>query len=518
MKYMMAFDFGTGGCRATLFSEAGEGICSVFEKVPTRYPSSFQQVQSPDTWIDAVYTCSKTIVKLAAEEKGVTPDQIVVIGVGAQSLGAVPVNARGELLRPWVPIWSDGRSTEQAAGFFTKFDEDTWYRRTSCGFPTANYPLFKLLWYWDKEPGMFLEIAKLLGMKEYINYRLTGVIKTDYSGAAGYGCWNLTENCWDQEIIAKAGVAPTLFPEAVPSTEVIGTLTSTAAERMGLSTETKVIAGGIDNCCIALAARCFKNGRLSASIGSCSWIATSNASPLLDSKIRPFVFPHVVPGQYLNAAGVFSTGSTLRWIKEQFCKDIDRMATELGRNPYFLMADEAKKSAIGANSLICNPAFCGPSNQREAINIRGAFLGLSLFHTQADVIRAVFEGMAMALKRAFDSIRTLCSPKTPIRVAGAALPELILYIYSNILNHDLITDEKSQALPAFGVGALAAVGSGLWKDFEMLDEMGSENEVLTQPDPPSVASYRPVLYVYKKSVERLSQLAEDWETDLFEID
>ena len=182
------------------------------------------------------------------------------------------------------------------------------------------------------------------------------------------------------------------------------------------------------------------------------------------------------------------------------------------------MADEAKKSAIGANCLICNPAFCGPSNAHEAINIRGAFLGLSLFHTQADVIRAAFEGMAMALKGSFDAIRTLSTPKTPIRIAGAALPELILYIYSNILNHDIITGENSQSIPALGAGALAAVGSGLWKDFEKLDELADEGGVLTQPDPPSVASYRPVLYVYKKSVERLSQLAEDWEAELFEID
>lgn len=518
MKYVLGFDCGTGGCRATLFSETGDVVCSVFEKVPTRYPSSFQQVQSPEMWIEAVFHCGKTTVELARNDKGVGAGDIAAIGVGGQSLGAIPLDSGGRLLRPWVPIWSDGRSTEQTGGFFTKFDEDTWYRRTGAGMPTQNYPLFKLLWYWDNEPGMFLEIDQLVSLKDYVNYKLTGVIRTDYSTAGGSGCWNLAERCYDEEIIAKAGVSKDIFPKAVASTEVIGTLTPETAERLGLSTETKVVAGGVDNCCIALGAKCYKSGRLAASVGSCSWIGTSLSSPLLDAKIRPYVFPHVVPGQFLTSTGVFSTGSTLRWVKENLCRDIDRLAKESGRNPYYMMADEAKKSVIGANCLILNPSLGGPSRRGEEVNLRGAFLGLSLFHTQADVIRATFEGMAMGLKEAFDSIRTLCSPKTPIRMAGFAMPELILYIYSNILNHDIITGENSQATPALGAAALAAVGAGVWKDFDILEEISDPTEVLTSPDPPSVASYRPVLYVYKKSTQRLNQLAEDWEADLFEID
>ena len=518
MKYVLAFDCGTGGCRATLFSEAGDVICSVSEKVPTRYPSSFQHVQSPEMWTEALFSTGKTVVELARSDKGVAVSDISAIGIGGQSLGAIPLDSGGRLLRPWAPIWSDGRSTEQTAGFFTKFDEDTWYRRTGAGMPPQNYPLFKLLWYWDNEPGMFLEIDQLVSLKDYLNLKLTGVLKTDYSSAGGSGCWNLVEKCYDEEIIAKAGVSKDIFPKAVPSTEVIGTLTDAAAERLGLSSETKVVAGGVDNCCIALGAKCYKSGRLAASVGSCSWIGTSSSAPLLDAKIRPFVFPHVVEGQFLTSTGVFSTGTTLRWVKEHLCRDIDRQAKESGRNPYYMMADEAKKSVIGANCLILNPSFGGPSRRSEGVNLRGAFLGLSLFHTQADIIRATFEGMAMGLKGALDEIRTLASPKTPIRMAGFAMPELILYIYSNILNHDIITGENSTAIPALGAASLAAVGAGIWKDFEILEEIADPTETLTTPDAPSVASYRPVLYVFKKSTERLNQLAEDWEADLFEID
>ncbi len=122
-------------------------------------------------------------------------------------------------------------------------------------FPARLYSVFKILWYQDNEPEVFNQIDKVLGTKDYINFRLTGNIKTDYSYASGCGVYDLVNWQYSPELLQASGLDASIFPEIVPSTEVIGTLTPEAAESLGLPQSVKVACGGVDNSCMALGAR-----------------------------------------------------------------------------------------------------------------------------------------------------------------------------------------------------------------------------------------------------------------------
>ena len=122
------------------------------------------------------------------------------------------------------------------------------------------------------------------------------------------------------------------------------------------------------------------------------WIAVSSAEPLLDERSKPYVFTHVVPGMFTSAAAIFSGGSSLRWVRDQLCKDLVAQAEADGVDPYELMTAAAGRSPVGANRLLFNPSLAGGSSLDASPAVRGAFLGLDLGHTQADVIRATWKG------------------------------------------------------------------------------------------------------------------------------
>ena len=72
---------------------------------------------------------------------------------------------------------------------------------------------------------MFKNIHKVIGTKDYINYKLTGNIVTDYSYASGCGVYDLVNWEYSEAMISASGLPRDIFPDIVPSTEVIGELT-----------------------------------------------------------------------------------------------------------------------------------------------------------------------------------------------------------------------------------------------------------------------------------------------------
>jgi xylulokinase len=296
-------------------------------------------------------------------------------------------------------------------------------------------------------------------------------LATDYSYASGLGAYRLTDWNYDEELIRLSGLSATLFPQIVPSTKILGTLTTAAATELGLTSKTLVAAGGVDNSCMALGAGSFATGRLYASLGSSSWIAVADSKPLLDVRSKPYVFTHVVPNQFVSALSIFASGTTFRWIRDQLCRDLKTQATQDQTDVYDLMLNEAAQSPTGANGVLFNPSL-GGGTPLDGENIRGAFLGLDLSHTRADLIRAVMEGIALNLRVVLDAFRKLSNVQNKMNVVGGgAKSNFWRQIYADVLRIDIEKTNIGQDAAALGAAALAAVGAGLWNDFSQIDQI-----------------------------------------------
>ena len=499
---ILAYDLGTGGNKASLYAEDGKLIASVFEGYDTFYPKSGFHEQKPLDWKRAVVESTRKLFAMP----GLEPQDVTAIALSGHSLGCVPLDADGELLLDSTPIWSDSRAETQAARFFETSDYAEWYRKTGAGFPPAHYTVFKLIWYRENLPEMFAKMKKFVGTKDFINYWLTGRVATDFSYASGTGAYALEAWDYDDGIIASAGLSREIFPEIVPSTEILGTLTPEAAEELGLPQSVQVAAGGVDNSCMALGARAFKSGRSYASLGSSSWIAVSDEKPLLDTKFFPYVFTHVVPGQFASATAIFSAGTTLKWIRDLCCGDLKTECAQTGENVYARMMELASRSPIGARGLLLNPTFAGGSCLEPSSKMRGGLFNLDLSHTREDVIRAALEGIALNLRKALDALGTLTHLEDSITlVGGGAISPVWRQIYADAFNKTVEKTNIDQEAAALGAAALAAVGTGVWENFDRIDDV-HETQAVTRPEKPE--AYDALLPKFLETAEMLTRLAE----------
>ncbi len=503
-RYIIAYDLGTGGNKASLYDHDGLCIADTFVPYDTLYPHAGWHEQRPMDWWNAVVESTNRLLK----ETKIDKHEIVCCGISGQSLGVVPLDRDGNLLREMTPIWSDSRSVAQVQQFSEKVEEVQWYLITGNGFPAPLYSAFKMMWYRDHEPDMFHKIHKVIGSKDFINFKLTGRIVTDYSYASGSGVYDLLKWDYSEMLMAASGLPREIFPDIVPSTEVIGELTAQAASVLGLPKTVKVVAGGVDNSCMALGARNIQEGRVYNSLGSSSWIAVSSEKPLLNPDTRPFVFTHVIPSMFNSATSIFSAGSSFRWVRDHLCHNLVKQAEQQGCDPYELMTALAATSPVGAHRLLFNPSLAGGTSQDASSNIRGAFIGLDLGHTQADAIRAAMEGIAMGLRLALDELRQLARlSHEMLVVGGGSRSQLWRQIYANVYNMDIVKTNIDQQAAALGAAAVAAVGTGLWSDFTKIDEI-HQIESVTKPIPENHAIYEQILPIFAKAGHYQAELGD----------
>lgn len=502
--YIIAYDLGTGGNKASLYDIDGRCLAENFVSYPSQYPATGWHEQRPKDWWNAVVKSTNRLIEEAPIEK----DEICCCGISGHSLGVVPLDRNGNLLREATPIWSDSRPLSQSKQFFEKVDENEWYLTTGNGFPPPLYSVFKMMWYRDNEPEMFKNIHKVIGTKDFINYKLTGNIVTDYSYASGSGVYDLMKWEYSDSMIRASGLPKNIFPKIVPSTEVIGELTPEASDALNLPAHIKIVAGGVDNSCMALGARSFQEGRVYNSLGSSSWIAVASKTPLLNTQTRPFVFTHVIPGMFMSAMAIFSAGSSFQWLRDQLCQSIVSEAELNKVDPYELMTAEAGNSPVGANSIIFNPSLAGGSSLDGSSNIRGAFMGLDLGHTRADVIRSVMEGVALGLRLVLDELRTLTRIADEMTVVGgSSRSRLWRQIFADVYQMDIVKTNIDQQAAALGAAALAAVGVGIWSDFKIIDEIHTI-ENIAKPIPENSAIYGRLLPIFKKASRFNSEIGD----------
>ena len=470
MSYVIAYDFGTGGIKASIYDVAGSCLASHFASYETHYPATGFHEQSPEMWWQATVEATKALLNDWNGNKSL----IKAIGISGHSLAVVPVDENGDLLREYGIIWSDSRPTTQIDEFFAKTDRDDWYMKTGNGFPPGLYSVFKIMWLRDNESDTFDKIHKVLGSKDYINFRMTNVMATDYSYASGSGVWDLKKWCYDDELIKAASLDKNIFPDAFSSDYVIGNLTEAAAEELLLHKDVKVVAGGVDNSCMALGARAFRNGDVYNSMGSSSWIAVTDKKPLLNLESKPYVFAHVVPEKFTSAIGVFSTGSSLRWVKELLFSHYDEKCVD-GKNPFAVMVDAAEKVPAGANGVFFLPTLAGGSSLDYCSEIRGSFANVDLKNNFADMSRATLEGIAMAQANALKALENLTVLKDEIlAVGGGARDDYFMEIFATLYQKDIVRTQVGQQAAALGAAALALVGIKEWDNYDKIAEIHQE--------------------------------------------
>ncbi len=489
---IISHDLGTTGNKATLVDETGAVVAAVTVAYQTDFGQGGKAEQDPGEWWRALCEASRSLLDAHPGAR----ERIAGVSFSGQMMGAVLLDGAGKPVRPAI-IWADTRSIVQADQLVQRVGMERGYAITGHRL-NATYSLSKVMWVRDNEPDVFARARHVMCAKDYVAYRLTGVMATDPSDASGTNAFDQSAGTWSGELLDAAEVGD-LFAEIVPSTQVIGTISAESASVTGLSVGTPVVMGGGDGPMAALGCGIVDAASGAyAYLGSSSWVSFAADAPLHDPFMRTMTFNHVVPNTYVPTATMQAGGASLQWIVE---------ALEPGEpDAYAQLLDAASTAAASVDELYFLPHLLGERSPYWNPRARAAFIGLARHHGPANLVRAVVEGVAFNL---FTGLEAFTSTGARIAgidaIGGAANSAHLLQIFSDVwglpIRRRALVDEAT----ALGAAVVGGVAVGLFDDFDIAARMSS----LTGEFSPVSANHESYLTAHTRFLDAYERL-EPW--------
>jgi xylulokinase len=484
----LGLDVGTSGVKAILVVATGEVAATVTAPLTLSTPRPGWAEQNPEDWWTA------TLAAIAAVRRA-RPDAVVAaIGLSGQMHSSVFLDRAGAVIRPAL-LWCDGRTTEECAEITARVGGEARLRDLACNPALEGFTLPKVLWLRKHEPSAYARLATVLLPKDYIRYRLTGVLATDPSDASATLMYDTAHLRWSDEILAAVDVPRSVVPDVGGSAEVLGRVTRESAAATGLPEGTPVVGGGADNACGAAGVGVVVPGEVVASWGTSGTVLGPLAEPRVDPALRAHTFCHVVPGVWYMMGVVLSAGGAFAWYREQFARDLSN-AREA---PHVLDAEAASVEA-GAQGVTFLPYLQGERTPHRDAAARGAILGLSLAHTRAHVTRAVLEGIAFALRDSLSILQELgISPREVLLTGGGARSAFLRRLQAEVFGLPVTTVNREEG-PAYGAALLAAVGVRAFPDLAAAAGATLTRAAQESPAPAAHAAYAMPYGRYRSAV------------------
>jgi len=475
MKYTIGADFGGSSSKMTLLDEDGRVIVTTSYEYPTCYPQNGWAEQKPEDWWKAfVFNTRKIFAK-----SGISPEDVVAVSLDAATHTAVLLDQNDCPVRKAI-YWTDARSSREAAELQeTSGDEIT---RLSFNSVSSIWTLPQLLWLSRHEPESLARTSKIMAVKDYVRYRLTGDFVTDDIEAMGFMLLDANTNTWSERLCAMCGITSDILPAIVRPYERLSSIRKDAQRETGLSAKTIVITGTTDTVMEVYAAGANSLDEATVKLATAGRICAITDRAIVDPCL--VTYRHVIDGLWYPGTATKSCAASNRWYRDTFGGDYEEMSAEAAMMPR------------GSNGLFFHPYLQGEITPYRDDKLRASFVGATGHHTKAHFNRAVLEGISYSMKDCYETLKTLdIAPSSAVLIGGGAKSPLWRHIMADMLDIPLRTVENADS--SLGSAMLAGVASGMFADHqEAADKcIRLKDEVL--PNPQGAAFYQEQFALYK---------------------
>jgi xylulokinase len=477
-KYILAHDVGTGGNKAVLCDLQGQVLYSEYQSYGISYPRPEWAEQDPDELWAVVAATSRKLI----QNSGIDPAEILGVGVSAQMWNTLPVDGKGRPLTPMLS-WLDLRSIRQAE-HVTSGEMPAFLFKHTGNIPTAKDSIPKILWLKEERPETWDRTAHLLDCKEYILFKLTGKIATDWVGASAYFLFNPSTKQWSEEVCRELGIPIGMLPPAYPATDVIGEITPDAARETGLIPGTPVVICAGDVAVAQSGAGANQEGKVHLCIGTATWIGIST-STFRNDPVKPlWGLNHIDPQKFIIAGEMETGGGALMWFRDALCQEEKRIAAEQGKSSYDLISSAAGAVSPGSDKLIFLPWLSGERAPVLDHYARGGYIGLNMSHSKGHMARALMEGVAYHLRWICDSMEDVGFNIDGLNgIGGGCSSDVWIQIISDITGKPLHIVNNHLEAGAVGTALTVAVGLGIYPNMDEVDRLiGINREIRPNPN------------------------------------
>lgn len=330
------------------------------------------------------------------------------IAIDTWGVDYVLLDAEGQEIRP-VMAYRDSRTEAGAAAVATILPQEELYTRT--GIQKQNFNTIYQL-YCDKQSGKLDKAAHFLMMPDYLSYKLTGVMKNEYTNATTSNLVNAESKEWDAALLERLGIPTHIFlPLSLPATAV-GELTLAVQDEVGFNA-TVLLCPSHDTAS-AVAAIPLDEDCAYISSGTWSLIGTENTYPVTS--------PEAMAANLTNEGGVeyrfrFLKNIMGMWLFQNIRKELDKRYT------YDEMMQMAMASVYTGRIDPTDDAFMAPTSMMDAIR---AYLGepdLPL----GDLLACVYHSLAASYARSIREIEEISGKQiTAIHIVGGGSKDAYL--------------------------------------------------------------------------------------------
>jgi len=472
-------DLGTSAVKLLLVNDQGDILNEVSKSYPIAFPQPGWTEQDPQAWRDAVMCGIPELLK------GFDGKEVAGIGAGGQMHGLVVLDENDQVIRPAI-LWNDGRTQKQTDYLNEVIGRKTLSARTA-NIAFAGFTAPKLLWMRENEPDHFAKIRKIMLPKDYINYVLTGVHSTDYSDASGTLLLDVEHKKWSREMLEVCGITEDQLPKLYESFAPVGRVKKDVAAALGISENAIVSAGAGDNAAAAVGTGVVGRGGCNISLGTSGTIFITSDTFGVDDTNGLHSFDHADGGYHLMGC-MLSAASCLKWLEEDILRTKDYNADQA----------EIKEENLGKNHVFFLPYMMGERSPINDVLARGTFTGITLATTRADLVQAVLEGVAFAIRDSFEVARSIgIDIKKSMICGGGAKSPLWRKIMANVLGIELDVAATEQG-PGYGGAILAMVASGAYPTVKAACDQLVTSSVAALPDENLTALYEAKYAQFKR--------------------
>jgi xylulokinase len=489
-SYVLAVDLGTGGPKVALVAATGRIAASAFEPVPLRLLPGGGAEQDPHAWWSAVVSATRRVVV----DGGGPVERIVGVGCTAQWSGTVAMAEDGHPLRPAV-IWMDSRGSSamrsQARGAVNVLGYGVhklqrWIRLTG-GAPghSGKDPLAHILWIRESEPDVYRDTFKFLEPVDWLNQRLSGRFAASHDSIVVH--W-VTDNRrigaidYDQTLLRMAGLERAKLPDLVPSATIMGHLRPEAADELGLPVGLPVATGTGDVHSAAIGSGAVTDFAAHLYIGTSSWISCHVPFKKTDPLRNVASIPAAIPGKYLVADEHETAGACLTFLVRNVLWGDDALGSAPPEGNVYQLLDEVAASVEpGANGTLFTPWLNGERSPVDDHTIRGGFHNLSLTTSRPDLVRAVYEGVALNSRWLLGAVERFVGRRLdPLAfIGGGANSDVWAQIHADVTGRRISQVADPVLANVRGAGLLTFLALGRVK----VEDIGAMIEVKTTFEP-----------------------------------
>lgn len=440
---MLGIDAGTTAVKTLVMDLHGHVLGMARSAVEVRRPAARCAEQDMDAvWRAVVSTVSEALTK--AGEVTVTG-----IGVTGQGDGAWLVDEAGEPVGPAL-LWLDGRASERVSAWMADGRADLVRAVTGSVLFSGALPVL-LEELEAEQPETLARAAWHLNCKDWIRYRLTGVIATDATEASRTYLDTAT-GAYSDRLLAGLGQQhlARLLPPLLPATAVAGLVTPEAAGILGMSPGVPVATGMVDTPAGGVGLGITTPGDAYAIIGTTAFVGAIQDQRTLEESVPAITLSMGTDGQVVECLAPMNGTPNLDWAREVTgqagCSwpDVERLVLDAGP---------------GAGGVIFLPYGADSGERAPFLDTAAsaAWLGLSVRSTAGQMLRAVYEGIAHSLRECMDVLSV--APGTTVGICGgAAVSDVVCQVLADVTDRR-VERSSSEELGARGAGVLALVAA-----------------------------------------------------------